>query len=75
MADNEDATTTLGYSEVSSVENPVGDPIPEFCQRPEYGSQIPPVIGGQESRDVLTEEPTGACLIQESHDVPPQSAS
>ena len=34
MSDNDDATASLGDSEVLSVQYSVGDPIPEFCQRP-----------------------------------------
>jgi hypothetical protein len=73
MSDKEDAAAALGNSEVLSVENPVGDPIPEFCQRPEYGTHIPSSVRRQKSRDVLSEEPTGLCFLQESNDVPPQS--
>lgn len=32
MSDNEDATTSLGYSEVLSVKSSVGEPIPEFLK-------------------------------------------
>ena len=38
MSDNEDATTLLGDAEELSVQNSVGDPIPEFSQRPEDGT-------------------------------------
>ncbi|WP_297846278.1 hypothetical protein [Pseudomonas sp.] len=41
ISDNEDATAALGYSEVLSVKNSVGDPIPELPQDPEEGSKRP----------------------------------
>jgi len=41
MSDNEDAATSLGHSEVLSVQNSVREPIPEFPQRPEDGSKRP----------------------------------
>jgi len=41
MSDNEDATASLRDSEVLSVEHSVGEPIPEFSQRPEEGAKIP----------------------------------
>jgi len=41
MSDNEDATTSLWDSEVLSVEHSVGEPIPEFSQRPEEGTKVP----------------------------------
>jgi hypothetical protein len=44
-SDNEDATAPLWNSEVLSVKNSVGEPIPEFCQRPEDGAKIPPAAG------------------------------
>jgi hypothetical protein len=39
--DNEDSTTALGNSEVLSVQDPVGPPIPELFQRPEEGTKVP----------------------------------
>src|SRR5690606_21163623 len=41
VSDNEHTAASLGHSEVLSVKNPVGEPIPEFCQHPEEGSKIP----------------------------------
>jgi hypothetical protein len=41
MSDKEDATAALGHSEELSVQNPVGEPIAEFSQRPDDGTQIP----------------------------------
>jgi hypothetical protein len=37
-SDKDDATASLGYSEVLSVQHSVGDAIPEFSQRPEDGT-------------------------------------
>lgn len=44
VCDNEDATTTLGNSEVLRVQHAVGEPVPEFCQRPDEGAKIPPSV-------------------------------
>jgi hypothetical protein len=44
ISDNEDATAPLWYSEVLSVKNPVGEPIPEFRQPPEEGAKVPSSI-------------------------------
>jgi hypothetical protein len=41
MSDKEDPTATLGNSVVLSVQNSVGDPIPEVSQRPDDGTHIP----------------------------------
>jgi hypothetical protein len=73
MSDKEDATAALGNSEVLSVQNSVGVPIPEFSQRPEYGSHIPSAMGRQKSRDVFSNEPTGRSFLKETHNLPPQS--
>ena len=41
ISDNEDAAAPLWNSEVLSVENAVGEPIPEFCHPPKDGSKRP----------------------------------
>jgi hypothetical protein len=75
MSDNDDATTLLGNSEELSVQNPVGEPIPEFPQAPEDGTEIPPLITTEQARHILADEPAWPCLSQDSHDVPPQPCS
>jgi hypothetical protein len=40
ISDNEHTAAALWYSEVLSVKNPVGEPIPDFPQRPEEGAKI-----------------------------------
>jgi hypothetical protein len=42
-----------------SVKNAVGEPIPEFCQRPEEGSKIPSSFRRQDSGDVFPYHPLG----------------
>jgi hypothetical protein len=44
MSDKEDPTTALGNSEVLSVQNSVGDPIPEVSQRPDDGTHVLSVV-------------------------------
>jgi len=44
MADNEHTTAALWNSGVLSVKNPVGEPIPEFCQPSEQGAKRPSVV-------------------------------
>jgi hypothetical protein len=57
MSDNEDAAPSLGYSEMLSVQNSVGDPIPEFDQHPEEGSKRSSVVDRQDAEDVLPHQP------------------
>jgi hypothetical protein len=59
MSDNEDTAASLGYSEVFSVKNPVGDPIPAFDQHLEEGSKRPSSINRQDTGDVLPHQPSG----------------
>src|ERR1700761_3615264 len=59
MSDNEDAAPSLGYSEILSVQNSVGDPIPEFDQHPEEGSKGPSAVDRQDAGDVLPHQPYG----------------
>lgn len=87
MSDNEHTLPSLGDAEVLSVQNSVGDPIPEVCQAPEDGTHCPPVcfhaspfaFGGadrrQEARNVFADEPAGTRISQEAHDFPPQSGT
>src|SRR5690606_25377034 len=62
VCDNEHTAASLGHSKVLSVQNPVGEPIPEFCQHPEEGSKIPPSVRRQDAGDVLPNQPLGAIL-------------
>jgi hypothetical protein len=41
VSDNEHTAAALGHSEVLSVKNSVGEPIPEFDQAPENGTKVP----------------------------------
>ncbi len=60
ISDNEDAAPSLGYSEVLSVKNSVGEPIPELAQESEDGSKRPPSVVRQDAGHVLPKNPTGA---------------
>jgi hypothetical protein len=42
MSNKEDSFPSLGNAEVLSVQHSVGEPIPEFCQRPENGTKVSP---------------------------------
>src|SRR6185503_15642307 len=66
MPDNEDATPSLGYSEIPSVKNSVGDPIPAFDQHPEEGSKSPSSVNRQDAGDVLPHQPSGPDSISKS---------
>jgi hypothetical protein len=44
ISDNEDAAAALGNSEVLSVKNSVGEPIPELPQLPEKDSKRPSAV-------------------------------
>ena len=61
-SDNEHTTAALGHSEVLSVQNSVGEPIPEDAQEPEEGTKVPSSIAGQDTGDVLPNQPAGAIL-------------
>jgi hypothetical protein len=41
ISDNEHTAASLGHSPPLSVTYSVGEPIPEFCQRPEEGAKVP----------------------------------
>jgi hypothetical protein len=67
MSDNEHATAALGDSEVSSVKDPVGPPIPEVFQRPKDGSHVSSFVRRQQSIDVLEENPLRSEFSSEIH--------
>jgi hypothetical protein len=67
MSDNEDAAAALWNSEVLSVQNSVGEPIPEFAHRSEDGSKCPSSVDRQDARDILPDQPTGANSISKAH--------
>jgi hypothetical protein len=59
VADNEHTSTTLGDSKPLSVQNSIGEPIPEFDQRPEEGSKIPSLMSTEDARHVFPNDPLG----------------
>jgi len=68
MSDNEHTLASLGQAEVLSVENSVGEPIPELAQRPEDGTKVPSAVGGQDAGDVFPDDPPGAKNINQRHE-------
>jgi len=63
VSDNEHTAAALGHSEVLSVKNPVGDPIPEFAQHPEEGTKIFSSVAGQDTGDVFPDNPGWSKII------------
>jgi hypothetical protein len=57
MSDNEDATASLGHSDELSVQHSPGATIPEFRQRPDDGTKIPPAVRRQNAGDVFPDDP------------------
>jgi hypothetical protein len=57
MADNEDATASLGYSESLRVEYSPRQTIPEFIQRGEDRFEVVAPLAAEEPRDVLGKNP------------------
>jgi len=66
MSDNKDAAAPLGYSEIFSIQNSVGDPIPAFDQHPEEGSEGSSPVNRQHAGDVLPHQPCGPQAISKS---------
>jgi hypothetical protein len=60
MSDNEDATAALWNSEMLSVKNSVGEPIPALPQEREEGPEGSAIVNRQDAGDVLPNQPTGA---------------
>jgi hypothetical protein len=66
ISDNEDATASLGYSEVLSVQHPVADAIPALPKRCEDCSEIPSAVTAKDARDVLPDDPASAYPASQS---------
>jgi hypothetical protein len=66
ISDNEHAAAALWNSEVLSVKNCVGEPIPELRQPSEEGSKIPSSVRRQDAGDVLPHQPSGAEAISKA---------
>jgi hypothetical protein len=66
ISDNEDATASLGHSEILSVKHSVGEPIPAFDHAPEEGTKVPSSVARQDSGHVLPNDPAGAKAISQS---------
>jgi hypothetical protein len=65
VSNNEHTAASLGHSEVLSVKNPVGEPIPEFPQPSEEGSKRPCFVR-QKAGHVLIDHPSGAIAFKDS---------
>ena len=55
-----DGTSVAVHSDKLSVQNPVGEPIPEVPQEPEEGAKVPSSVAGQDTGHVLPNQPAGA---------------
>ena len=72
ISDNEHTTASLRDSEfevacshVLSVEHPICEPIPEFCQPCEEGSKIFSLVIGEDARNVFPHAPAGTITASE----------
>ena len=65
-SDNEHTTAALGHSEVLSVQHSIGEPIPEFDQRPEEGAKSPSSVLRQNAGDVFPDDPARAKCCRQS---------
>src|SRR5208282_762673 len=75
MSDNEDPAPSLGNSEMLSVQHSVGEPVPEFPQRPEDGAKGSPAVVRQDTGDVFPENPLGFLDASNSEKVEGQDAT
>jgi hypothetical protein len=73
--DNEHTTASLGHSEVLSVQHSVGEPIPEFDQRPEEGAKRLSSVLRQDTRDVFPHDPARAKCCRQSDELQREATS
>ena len=48
-----------------SVQHSVGEPIPEFDQRPEEGTKVPPSSRRQDTGDIFPDDPAGLEFVSQ----------
>ena len=53
----------MGDSEILSIENAVGDPIPAFAQRPEDGAKVFSSVTAEYPWDIYPNDPGGSTLV------------
>lgn len=71
MADNEDATASLGDSEEARVEHSPRAHVPEVIQRAEEDGEVSSLMDGKKAGDVFEQQPsrtTCSRQIEESED-------
>ena len=61
--DNEHSTASLGDSEVSSIQSSPRDTIPELLHFIEKSGEVSPLVGSEEARDVLQQDPPRSSLL------------
>jgi hypothetical protein len=54
-----DGARVAVHSDILSVKDSVGPPIPAFAQEPEEGTKVPSFVRRQEAGHVLENQPTG----------------
>jgi hypothetical protein len=59
ISDNEHTLASLGQSEILSVKDSVGPPIPALCQASDKGTKVPSACRRQDTGDVLPKNPAG----------------
>lgn len=65
MSDNENSSTPLGNSVVSSVQHSVRETIPAVSQRPEEGTKVPSFVRRQDTIDVFPDDPRGLFFLRD----------
>jgi hypothetical protein len=61
--DKEHSAPSLGHSEVTSVQSSPRYAIPELLHFIEKPSEVSPLVGTEESRDILQHEPPRSSLL------------
>jgi hypothetical protein len=75
ISDKEDATPSLGHSVIFRVQDPVGPPVPEFCQRPEDGAKRPSSGLTEDPGYIFPEDPLRPKSVSKSHELQAEVAT
>src|SRR5580704_10971519 len=68
MSDNEHTLPALRHSEPLSVQNCVGEPIPDLRQPSKEGSKRPSFVTGQDAGDIFPNDPGGSESLNDTQE-------
>lgn len=74
-SDDEHTPAALRHSEETAVDNPPAHAIPEVGQRSKHDSEVPTAVAGEETWNVLDENPSGSKSVDDPGELEEQAGA